>query len=106
MSIDYREFKKLQAEHPWLGVLWRIGDTGYYLGLLGALISPLGAVAVCIRVSVTNGDKFTSLTWLQFILIAFFSFAFCLIICIGSARLKELAFDLGGGLKKYYGRDN
>ena len=35
MSLDYPEYEKLRKQSCFLGLLWRIGDLGYYLGLFG-----------------------------------------------------------------------
>ncbi|MGB0562014.1 MAG: hypothetical protein ACPGVO_09440 [Spirulinaceae cyanobacterium] len=100
MSLDYSEFEKLKARHPWLGVLWRIGDMGYYTGLLGAITAPMATVGM--RLSADENDAVAALTWQQVFLIAFLYFVTCLIVLISSAKLKELAFYLGGGIEQYY----
>ncbi|WP_146853990.1 hypothetical protein [Brevifollis gellanilyticus] len=42
MSLDYPEYVELKKRKRWfLALLWRLGDIGYYVGLLGALIGPL-----------------------------------------------------------------
>ena len=37
MSLDYPEYLKLKQKSRWFGVLWRVGDAGYYIGLLGGI---------------------------------------------------------------------
>jgi len=39
MSHDYPDYLKIRARSKILGWFWRIGDTGYYIGLIGAIIS-------------------------------------------------------------------
>jgi hypothetical protein len=42
MSLDYPEYVELKKRKLWLlAFLWRVGDIGYYIGLLCALIGPL-----------------------------------------------------------------
>lgn len=36
MSLDYPKYHALKKRSRWPGVLWRISDTGYYVGLVGA----------------------------------------------------------------------
>lgn len=44
MSLDYPEYQELCKKSRFLAMLWRIGDIGYYLGLVCAVLSPLGIV--------------------------------------------------------------
>ena len=39
MSHDYPDYLKIRERSKLLGWVWRIGDTGYYIGLVGAIIS-------------------------------------------------------------------
>jgi ABC-type polysaccharide/polyol phosphate export permease len=39
MSHDYPDYLKIRERSKLLGWVWRIGDTGYYIGLIGTIIS-------------------------------------------------------------------
>ena len=41
MSLDYPDYLRIRARSRWLGIVWRIGDTGYYVFLLAALLVPM-----------------------------------------------------------------
>ena len=45
MSLDYPDYLRIRARSRFLGWLWMIGDRGYYLGLIGAVLAASGAVA-------------------------------------------------------------
>lgn len=45
MSLDYPEYEKLKKKGKTiLCFLWRIGDIGYYIGIFGVVITPLGII--------------------------------------------------------------
>ncbi len=37
MSLDYPDYESIRGKSRSLAVLWQVGDTMYYVGLLGAL---------------------------------------------------------------------
>ena len=39
MSLDYPDYLKIKERSRLLGWIWRVGDIGYYVGLIGAIIS-------------------------------------------------------------------
>ena len=44
MSLDFPQYIKIKKRSRWLGLCWRIGDTAYYIGLLGMIFVPLVTV--------------------------------------------------------------
>ncbi len=41
MSLDYPDYLQICEKSKPLGRLWALGDIGYYIGVLGAVILPL-----------------------------------------------------------------
>ena len=41
MSLDYPDYLRIRQKSKYLGILWIIGDIGYYIGLLGAVAVPV-----------------------------------------------------------------
>ncbi|MBI1765608.1 MAG: hypothetical protein HYR56_29755 [Acidobacteria bacterium] len=41
MSLDYPQYAQIRARSRQLGWLWQLGDKGYYIGLLGAVLTPV-----------------------------------------------------------------
>ncbi len=41
MSMDYPDYLRIREKSKLLGILWIVGDIGYYVGLLGAFFSLL-----------------------------------------------------------------
>ncbi|MCC3406315.1 MAG: hypothetical protein JGK17_12135 [Microcoleus sp. PH2017_10_PVI_O_A] len=92
MSLDYPEYEKLRKQSWFLGLLWRIGDYGYYLGLFGALGSPL--VLIYQQLTSQKGHlPAAAALFLGFLLVAFFACIFWL-----SAQLKCFALKRGEAL--------
>ncbi|MFN7139036.1 MAG: hypothetical protein ACK4UN_06840 [Limisphaerales bacterium] len=44
MSLDHDAYLILKNRNRWLALAWRIGDVGYYCGLLGAIFGPILAM--------------------------------------------------------------
>jgi hypothetical protein len=38
MSLDYPEYEEICKKSKFLGWIWRIGDVGYYFGLVGSMV--------------------------------------------------------------------
>jgi len=93
MSLDYPEYEKLRKQSRFLGLLWRIGDLGYYLGLFGALGSPL----MIIYSQLTS--RKAHLPWYTALLGGFLCTAFWVCIFLASAQLKSFALKRGDALK-------
>jgi hypothetical protein len=93
MSLDYQEYQELRKKSRLLGILWRIGDFGYYIALFAAIGSPLGMTFV----------KFTSrsdrLPWDKVLLTSFLSMVFWACVLWGAAELKCFALKRGKTLK-------
>lgn len=93
MSLDYPEYEELRKQSWFLGLLWRIGDLAYYLGLLGALGSPL--MMIYSLLTIQKGH----LPWHTALLGGFLCTAFCVCIFLASAQLKSFALKRGDALK-------
>lgn len=52
MSMDYPEYLKICEKSRVAGWLWRIGDTGYYFGILGAGFALCASVVELISIAV------------------------------------------------------
>lgn len=39
MSMDYPDYRKIKEQSKFWGLVWRIGDAGYYIGIFGAVVS-------------------------------------------------------------------
>jgi len=97
MSLDYPEYVELKRRKLWLlSFLWRVGDIGYYIGLLGALIGPL-----CILSSFI-------LSWIQSEPTGSFGRAMfgAVLIFIGCALIFVLSATLKGYARKRRGAYN
>ncbi|WP_293152861.1 MULTISPECIES: hypothetical protein [unclassified Microcoleus] len=92
MSLDYPEYEKLRKQSWFLGLLWRIGDYGYYLGLFGVVGSPLVLIYDQLTSQKYHLHPKTALL-LGFQLVAFFACIFLL-----SALLKSFALKRGEAL--------
>ena len=93
MSLDYPEYEELRKKSRVLGWLWRLGDIGYYLGLIGIIIWPLAVISN----QFTN--RKTHLPWDKALLIMVLGTAFCFSIFWSAAYLKGFALSRGKGLK-------
>lgn len=93
MSLDYPEYEELRKQSWFLGLLWRIGDYGYYLGVFGAVGSPL--MMIYSQLTSRKGH----LPWYTALLGGFLFTAFCVCIFLASAQLKSFAFKRGDALK-------
>jgi hypothetical protein len=91
MSLDHPEYLVLREKSRPLGWLWRIGDTGYYLGLL---FLPLFGFVVLGRIllGLFNGEVTPGR--LYFVPLASLVLGF--VILLGSSWLKEFALIKGG----------
>lgn len=89
MSLDYPEYQELRKKSRFLAMLWRIGDIGYYLGLVCAVLSPLGIVWI----QITNRKFY--LPWNTVLLMAIQSTVFWVIFFWISSQLKNFALRKG-----------
>ena len=94
MSLDYPEYLELKKRKLWLlAFVWRVGDIGYYIGLLGALMGPLcmlGSFLLSwIRSDPTGGF------WRAVLGAVLMFIGFALIFAL-SAALKDYARRRGG----------
>jgi hypothetical protein len=85
MSLDYPEYEEIRKKSWLLGLLWRISDIGYYLGLLCALGTPFFAIAM----------KSPKLTIQARLYAAFISIVFWVTIFWVSLQLKSFAIKKG-----------
>jgi hypothetical protein len=46
MSMDYPDYLRIREKSRFLGWLWRIGDLGYYLGIVATVLAFSGIVAI------------------------------------------------------------
>jgi hypothetical protein len=93
MSLDYPEYEKLRKQSWLLGLLWRIGDWGYYLGLFGTLGSLLMAIYSLLT---TQKDNFS---WYTGLVAGLLPAAFFACIFWTSSLLKNFALTRGEALK-------
>lgn len=93
MSLDYPEYEELRKKSRFLGWLWRIGDMGYYLGLVGTIIWPFAVIGQ------QFSNRKTQLPWDQALLIVVLGTVFCFSIFWSAAQLKDFALSRGKQLK-------
>jgi len=94
MSLDYPEYLKIREKNRWLGVIWQIGDKGYYFGLLAlVIILPLTAFSVWAIEFLKDTEK---TSFLDTLLFSGASFAFGVVVCFVSELLKRFAHHKGG----------
>jgi hypothetical protein len=94
MSMDYPEYEELRQKSRFLGLLWRIGDMGYYLGLIGGIIWP-GAV-----LSQQFSKQTKHLPWDKALLITVVGMAFWFSLGLCAGSLKGLAYRRSKKLKR------
>jgi hypothetical protein len=94
MSLDYPEYLELKKKSRWLALLWRIGDIGYYLGVLGAAITPL--VLLALRLATVSGRSALGISWGATVLAMVLSFVGFALLWYVSASLKVYALRKGG----------
>ena len=93
MSLDYPDYEELKRKSRILATLWQIGDKGYYLGLIGAVISPLAAIQYHFT------SRKAALTWDKSLIVAVvITGAFSLVFFV-STNLKCLSVKWGKRLK-------
>lgn len=85
MSLDHPEYEEIRKKSWLLGLLWRIGDIGYYLGLFCTLATPFFVIAM----------KSPNLTMQARLYAAFISAVFWLTIFWVSLQLKYFAIKKG-----------
>ena len=83
MSMDYPDYLLIREKSRVLGWIWRIGDCGYYLGLLAAMIS-LSAAVVETLLPLLGGPERDPLTW-------WICFPFFVAVFFLSVRFKRFA---------------
>jgi hypothetical protein len=93
MSLDYSEYEELRKKNRLLGWRWRVGDIGYYFGLIGTIIWPLAVISH----QFTN--RTTQLPWDKTLLLVVLGTAFCFSIFWSAAQLKSYALSRGKKLK-------
>jgi hypothetical protein len=93
MSLDYPDYEELKKKNRILAVLWQIGDKGYYLGLIGAVISPLAAIQYHFT------SRKANLTWDKSLMIAVIMIGMSLFIFLVSTSLKYFSVKWGKKLK-------
>jgi hypothetical protein len=94
MSMDYPEYEELRQKSRFLGLLWRIGDMGYYLGLIGGIIWP-GAV-----LSQQFSKQTTHLPWDKAVLLTVIGMTFGFSLLLGAESLKGFAIRRGKRLNR------
>ena len=95
MSLDYPEYERLRKAHPFLGILWKLGDCLYYQALMTSIALPLLFIY-----QKTVGRSL--LSWCETLEMAIASFLGVLVLTLLCGQLKNLAFLLGGGFYKYH----
>jgi hypothetical protein len=94
MPMDYHsEHEKLWKTSRALGCLWRIGDLGYYLGLILAVISPLAMISQRIQAPQSP------LSWGKVLWVSALSIAFWWGIHVGSGWLQYHVIQQGKRLR-------
>jgi hypothetical protein len=83
----------LKKRNRWLASLWRVGDAGYYLGLLLAIICPLGVLTSCFLQWWRDEARVSFGRVLLAAAIGFFAFAGVFLL---SATLKAYVRKKGG----------
>lgn len=97
MSQDYPDLLRFRQRHPFLAVLWRIGDAGYYIGLFGAIIGPLAFLGTA-WLDYTRGSSPFGLP--QVLLRAALFFLGCVILGVLSLALREYARRRGSRMER------
>ena len=94
MSFDYPDYPRIREKSRLLGWLWMIGDRGYYLGLVGAVLALSGAVAVVavggIGGLVAPGDD-RALRWWGLLPICLVSFPVFVAVFFAAVYVKAVA---------------
>jgi uncharacterized membrane protein len=93
MSLDYPDYEELKKKSRVLGILWQIGDKGYYLGLIGVIISPLATIQYHFTSQKAN------LTWDRSLMVAVIMIGMFAFIYFVSAKLKYFSVKWGKRLK-------
>lgn len=93
MSLDYPEYEELRKKNRFLGWFWRVGDIGYYLGLISTIVWPLAVISR----QLTNNKP--QLLWDKALLLIVLGTAFFFSICWSAAQLKIFALNRGKRLK-------
>ncbi|WP_165070592.1 hypothetical protein [Paludisphaera rhizosphaerae] len=99
MSLDYPDYLRIRERSRRLGRLWMIGDRGYYLGLLGAVLALSTAIAAVIVAGlgglVSPGDE-RALRWWRLLPGCIIAFPACVGFLFVSASLKAVAHRRSG----------
>ena len=99
MSLDYPYYEKLRKKSKFLGILWRMGDCGYYFGLFWMVGMPLHSIVGRFTDSSRNEPlHLTLLSAICFATIGFF-------INYACGNLKYFALKKGGVLDEDGERD-
>jgi hypothetical protein len=93
MSLDYPDYEELKKKSRILAILWQIGDKGYYIGLMGAVISPLAAIQYHFTSRKANP------TWDKSLMFAIMTIGMFLVIFFVSTNLKYFSVKWGKRLK-------
>jgi hypothetical protein len=92
MSMDYPLYEKLCKKSRALAILWRIGDMGYYIGLFGAIASPVLFLQWMMS---TNSKK---IPWDRALGFHLGLILFFVLVNWGAGMLKYFALKKGGVL--------
>ena len=94
MFLDYPEYLKIKEKNKWLGVIWQIGDKGYYFGFLGlVIILHLALFAIWFGDFLKGTDK---IHFLDVLIMAGASFLLGVVVCFVSELLKAFVHHKGG----------
>ena len=93
MSLDYSDYEELRKKSGFLSILWQIGDKGYYLGLLGSIISPLATIYTYFM------NRKANLTWDRMLIVTVILIGIFILIFFLSNNLKYLSVKWGKRLK-------
>ena len=93
MSLDYPEYQELPKKSRFLALIWHIGDYGYYIGLFGAVGSPLGMIFTHFS------NRKANLNWQTTLLGTLLLTSLWIVVFWGSAQLKGFSLKRGEVLK-------
>src|SRR5262245_54490518 len=96
--MDYPDYLRIRERSPRLGRLWMIGDCGYYLGILLAVLGFSGAVSIPLvgwLAHLTGGDEQFEPYW-RMLPIFLVALPVGILLNLVSAYLKAIAHRRSG----------
>src|SRR6516162_4203938 len=98
MSMDYPDYLRIRDKSRLLGLVWMMGDRGYYLGLVTAVLAFSGTVAILAVSGIVSliGVRGEVERYWPLLPLCLIAMPIGIVVLLVSAWLKEIAHRRSG----------